>query len=78
MTISRAPSRQIAADLRQHIADGNEGYRPGDKIPALQALAAQYEVDYKTARKAIQLLIAEGLVEVDPGLGTFVREASTP
>lgn len=71
MTVSRLPSRKIAASLRQQIEAGE--LKPGDKIPTLQALAAAHEVDYKTARKAVALLVEEGLVEVERGLGTYVR-----
>jgi GntR family transcriptional regulator len=67
------PSRQIAAAIRQKIASGE--LRPGARVPSVITLAGEYQVSPDTARKAIRLLKAEGLVETEPGYGTFVAES---
>jgi GntR family transcriptional regulator len=51
-------------------------WRPGEAIPTEQALAKRYEVAVGTVRKAVDLLVAEGLLERFQGRGTFVRRAS--
>src|SRR6516165_11607891 len=38
-------------------------WRPGEAIPTEQALAKRYEVAVGTVRKAVDLLVAEGLLE---------------
>ena len=50
-------------------------WRPGEAIPAELALAAQHGVAPGTVRKAIEALVAEGLLERRQGKGTFVRRA---
>lgn len=52
------------------MADG--GLRPGDRLPAENALAANYGVSRVTVRTALRLLSQEGLVESQPGRGSFV------
>jgi len=51
-------------------------WRPGEAIPTEQALARSYDVAVGTVRKAVDLLVAEGLLERFQGRGTFVRRAS--
>ncbi|OAJ55233.1 GntR family transcriptional regulator [Paraburkholderia ginsengiterrae] len=51
-------------------------WRPGEAIPTEQALALSYDVAVGTVRKAVDLLVAEGLLERFQGRGTFVRRAS--
>jgi len=51
-------------------------WRPGEAIPTEQALAKSYDVAVGTVRKAVDLLVAEGLLERFQGRGTFVRRAS--
>ncbi|MCA1221405.1 GntR family transcriptional regulator [Streptomyces sp. 8L] len=64
--------RDIAADLRQQISEGR--YMPGDKVPMLTELQAQYGAGYQTVRSAIALLEQEGLVVAVRRRGTIVRE----
>ena len=64
--------RDIAADLRQQIGEGR--YMPGDKLPMLTELQAQYGAGYQTVRSAISLLEQEGLVVAVRRRGTIVRE----
>ncbi|MEU8480384.1 GntR family transcriptional regulator [Streptomyces hygroscopicus] len=64
--------RDIAADLRQQISEGR--YAPGDKLPMLTELQAQYGAGYQTVRSAIALLEQEGLVVAVRRRGTIVRE----
>ncbi|MEU6285045.1 GntR family transcriptional regulator [Streptomyces sp. NPDC047028] len=64
--------RDIAADLRQQISEGR--YLPGDKLPMLTELQAQYGAGYQTVRSAIALLEQEGLVVAVRRRGTIVRE----
>ncbi len=68
---TEAPSRQIAAHLRQLIRNGE--YQPGERLPSIPAIAQRYGVARQTAQRAIDELRIEGLVLTRPGAGTFVR-----
>jgi GntR family transcriptional regulator len=68
-----APKYQrIASALRSDIRSGT--YGPRDRLPAETALMERFKVSLPTLRQAIGLLRAEGLVESQHGIGTFVRE----
>jgi GntR family transcriptional regulator len=63
---------QVAQILRDRIADGT--YPPRRRIPAEDTIADEFGVSRKTARAAVTILKAEGLVFTVPGRGTFVVE----
>ncbi len=63
---------QVAALLRQRI-DARE-WGPGDRLPNLDAIQAEFDVARVTARQAVGLLEAEGLVWRKQGRGTFVAD----
>ena len=63
---------RIAADLRRRISSGE--YGPGDQIPTLPELCAEYgNVSETTIRNALALLRNEGLIESRARAGTRVR-----
>jgi GntR family transcriptional regulator len=66
--------RQLAAELRARIFDGT--YPRGSRLPAEPELRAEHKVSRVTVRLALGLLREEGLIEPQPGRGTFVREAA--
>jgi GntR family transcriptional regulator len=69
----RQPKYQrIAAELRVAIDAGR--YGPGDRLPGENDLMAAHGVARMTARQALGLLQAEGIVEARKGAGVFVRE----
>lgn len=71
-TDERLPIYQRLKDaLAERIQDG--AWRPGDVIPAESDLAAEFGVALGTMRKAIEGLVAQGLLERRQGRGTFVR-----
>jgi DNA-binding GntR family transcriptional regulator len=70
----RSPAEQVAHRLRQAIAHGR--YKPGDKLPTGQELAAEYSVARGTVMRALDILRAEKLVQSWQGKGTFVRQAT--
>ena len=64
---------QLADLLRVQIAHGDlEG-----KIPGIRELAQQYSVNFKTANKAVSMLVEEGLLHRLQGRGTFVTEKTS-
>lgn len=63
---------QIAAILRGEIERGV--YAPGRPVPSETQLMQRFEVARLTARKAVRVLVADGLVEVVPGRGAYVAE----
>jgi len=67
----RPPAEQIAGYLRAQIQ--SEQLAEGDQLPSTSQLMDQYGVASSTARRAVGLLITEGLVEGKTGAGTFVR-----
>lgn len=64
--------RSIADDLRAAITSGE--YRPGQTIPTLGELQDRYQVGKETARRAVAILQAEGLVVPIRRRGTVVRD----
>jgi GntR family transcriptional regulator len=65
------PHRQIAAQLRARIHRGDWG--PGERLPSIPSIAAQYGVAKQTVQRTIDQLRIEGLLITRPGSGTFVR-----
>jgi DNA-binding GntR family transcriptional regulator len=63
---------QIAAILRGEIERGV--YAPGRPVPSETQLMQRFEVARLTARKAVRVLVADGLVEVVRGRGAYVAE----
>jgi GntR family transcriptional regulator len=63
--------RVIADALRSDLAD--EVYPPGSPLPGESQLAERHGVSRPTVRKAINVLVGEGLLTAAHGRGTFVR-----
>ena len=63
---------EIAEDLRARIKAGE--WRIGDKLPGIAALQDYYQVEKSlgTIRSAQQLLVAEGMLRTEQGVGAFV------
>jgi GntR family transcriptional regulator len=69
----RQPKYQrIAAELRAAITAGE--YGPGERLPGENDLMAAHGVARMTARQALGVLQAEGIVEARKGAGVFVRD----
>jgi len=65
--------RQIREALKTEILSGD--IRPGDMLPTEQTLAARFDVNRHTVRRAIASLTEDGLVAARQGHGTYVPEA---
>jgi GntR family transcriptional regulator len=48
--------------------------RPGDPFPSVRALSKELKINPNTAHKVVMHLVAEGLLETRPGIGTVVAE----
>jgi GntR family transcriptional regulator len=62
--------KQIAAILATRIERGE--LEPDRPVPSESTLQQEFGVARNTARKAVELLREQGLVQTVPGLGTFV------
>ena len=75
MHLSRHPTsyptryQEIAARLEQEL---RHHYRCGDYLPAEQQLAARFEVNRHTLRRAIDQLVERGWVQRRQGVGVLV------
>jgi GntR family transcriptional regulator len=63
---------QVEAALTSDIAATT--LPPGSQLPPEDSLTARFGVSRTTVRKAIENLVARGLVEIQRGKGTFVAE----
>ncbi len=70
---SRVPRYlQLAGVFRQRIDRGT--WQPGDMLPSIEMLMAEFSVARVTVRQAIRLLDEEGLLSPQRGRGTVVNE----
>jgi GntR family transcriptional regulator len=67
------PYQQIAAQLRSRILAGE--LAPRSRLPSVESISQETGVARLTARKALRLLVDEGLAVMRPGWGTFVSAA---
>ncbi|WP_372344776.1 winged helix-turn-helix domain-containing protein [Streptomyces sp. KL116D] len=62
--------------MAERIADGT--YPPGERLPSVVDVCAEFGISQMTARRVLKELRAEGLAEMQPGIGTFVTELPQP
>ena len=76
MVISRHSRIPLYAQIRQEIEQDilNGKFKPGDKLPSEDGVAAMYDVSRMTARRAIDQLVSENWLRRMPGQGTYVAE----
>ena len=70
----RHASRTLADALRAGIASG--AYPAGARLPSYRQLRDEHHVALNTAQAAIRVLAAEGLAEIRPASGAYVRESA--
>jgi len=63
---------QIAVYIRRGLAEGR--WKPGEPVPSITTLSQEFEVNRRTAAKALALLEDEGLLTRIPGLGYYVNQ----
>jgi GntR family transcriptional regulator len=61
---------QVVYAAKRAIISG--AVRPGDAFPSVRALSKELKINPNTAHKVIGQLIAEGMLEVQVGIGTVV------
>jgi len=68
---------ETVALISQWIAEGKEGYRPGDQLPTYDELADLMPATRSTILRAMRKLREEGLVVGLRGGGVWVAERDT-
>lgn len=75
ITVTEKPGYlRVADSLREPILNGE--LPPGTRLPSRAQLARRHAVSEQVARCALQLLVAEGLIEGRAGSGYYVRAPS--
>ena len=65
-------AENAAENLRQMILFGDT-YKPGDQLPNEAKLSEMLNVSRTSVREAVKILIAENILEIHRGVGTFVK-----
>ena len=67
---------QVVFAVKRAVVSGR--LRPGDEFPSVRVLSRELRINPNTAHKVVATLTAEGLLDVRPGIGTFVAPRQTP
>ena len=62
--------QQVAYAAKKAVVAGQ--LLAGDIFPSVRALSQEFKINPNTAHKVVASLVAEGLLEVRPGIGTLV------
>ena len=66
---------QIIQQIEQRILNGD--LKVGDRLPPERELAEQFGVSRTAVREAVKALRQKGLVEIQPGRGTFITNGAS-
>ncbi|MGH2551939.1 MAG: FadR/GntR family transcriptional regulator [Thermomicrobiales bacterium] len=74
----RIDPRKRADQVRERLVDlmRTGDFNSGDKLPTERQLMAMFGVGRSSVRAAIQSLVGLGIIELRPGLGSYVRSLS--
>jgi GntR family transcriptional regulator len=64
---------QVVYAVKKAVVSGR--LRPGDAFPSVRAISQHLRINPNTAQKVVATLTGLGLLEVRPGIGTFVARA---
>ncbi len=64
---------QVVFAVKKAVVSGQ--MRTGDKFPSVRILSQELRINPNTAHKVLAALVAEGLLEVRPGIGAVVAES---
>lgn len=71
LTITKKSATQLTLEnLQSYIA--SDSVQIGDRFPTEKELCTTLGVGRGTVREAVKVLVAQGLLEIRPGLGTFI------
>lgn len=65
-----SPYRQVVYAATKAVVSGE--LEPGTPFPSVRELSVALKINPNTAQKVIAELVRDGLIEVRPGVGTFV------
>ena len=65
-----SPYRQVILAVKRAVVTGQ--LAPGDAFPSVRELSRKLKINHNTAHKAVSALVQEGLLQVEPGVGTTV------
>ena len=76
MKLDKHSSIPLYAQLREQIVEYIQDgvYAPGDKIPSEMEYCRELDLSRPTVRQAISELVADGVLVIEKGKGTFVAE----
>jgi GntR family transcriptional regulator len=68
---------QVVFAVKRAIVSGR--LKPGDEFPSVRVLSRELRINPNTAHKVVATLVGDAMLEVRPGIGTFVagRSASS-
>jgi GntR family transcriptional regulator len=69
-------SDQVVYAVTKAIVAGR--LRPGDEFPSVRALSQELRINPNTAQRIVATLVAQGLLDVHPGIGTRVAVRKAP
>jgi len=67
---------QLVDQVRYAAASG--ALRPGEPLPSIRPLAEELRVNRNTVAKAYAELESQGVIEIIPGKGCFLKENNSP
>ena len=62
----------IAIDIKEDMLKGV--YKPNKRLPFEKGICEKYNVSKMTVKKALDLLVSEGLIVKRRGSGTFIKD----
>ena len=64
--------RQLVYSVQKAVVSGQ--LLPGDRFPSVRNLSQELRINPNTAQKVVRRLVDQGLLEVQPGIGTIVGQ----